>query len=92
MALAQGSNGLMFEVNSRWPDMQHLMQDGIAIQERRRQGILGIHMKSLDEHVDKQELEKLLGEVIHQTRASSDSPAPDHRVLAKVILSRQVSE
>ena len=72
--------------------MHHFMQDGIAVQERRRQGILGIHMRSLDEHIDKQELEKLLGEVLHHTRAFTDRPAPDHRVLAQVILSRQVNE
>lgn len=47
-------------------------------------------MRSLDEHVDQQELQKLLGEVIHHTRASTDHPAPDHQVLAKVAISRQV--
>lgn len=47
-------------------------------------------MRSLDEHLDQQELQKLLGEVIHHTRASMDHPAPDHQVLAKVAISRQV--
>ena len=62
-----------------------------CLQERQRQGIHGIHMRSLDEHLDQQELQKLLGEVIHHTRDSMDAPAPDHKTLAKVILSRQVS-
>ncbi len=48
-------------------------------------------MRSLDEHLDQQELQKLLGEVIHHTRDTIDAPAPDHQTLAKVILSRQVS-
>ncbi len=59
-------------------------------QERQRQGIQGVHMRSLDEHLDQQELQKLLGEVIHHTRDSVDAPAPDYKTLAKVILSRQV--
>lgn len=62
----------------------------MAVQDRQRQGIPGIHMRSLDEHLDQQELQKLLGEVIHHTRASMDHPAPDHQVLAKVTISRQV--
>ncbi|KAL0020782.1 hypothetical protein WJX79_001465 [Trebouxia sp. C0005] len=63
-------------------------QAQLTIQERQRQGIHGIHMRSLDEHLDQQELQKLLGEVIHHTRDSMDAPAPDHKTLAKVILSR----
>ena len=47
-------------------------------------------MRSLDEHLDQQELQKLLGEVIHHNRASTDHAAPDHQVLAKVAISRQV--
>ena len=62
-----------------------------CLQERQRQGIHGVHMRSLDEHLDQQELQKLLGEVIHHTRDSMDAPAPDYKTLAKVILSRQVS-
>lgn len=48
-------------------------------------------MKSLDEHLDQQQLQKLLGEVIHNTRISLDGLALDHQVLATVALSRQVS-
>ena len=62
-----------------------------CLQERQRQGIQGVHMRSLDEHLDQQELQKLLGEVIHHTRDSMDAPAPDYKTLANVILSRQVS-
>ncbi len=61
------------------------------LQERQRQGILGIHMDSLDEHLDQQELQKLLGKVIQGTSAClDDGPAPDHQMLAAVVLSRQV--
>ncbi len=60
-------------------------------QERQRQGILGIHMDSVDEHLDQQELQKLLGKVIQGTSACLDGPAPDHQVLAAVVLSRQVA-
>ncbi|DBA96111.1 TPA: hypothetical protein ACH3X1_001605 [Trebouxia sp. C0004] len=63
-------------------------QAQLTIQERQRQGIHGVHMRSLDQHLDQQDLQKLLGEVIHHTRASIDPPAPDHQVLAKVLLSR----
>ena len=47
-------------------------------------------MDSLDEHLDQQQLQKLLGEVIHNTRGSLDGAAPDHQMLASTFLSRQV--
>ena len=47
-------------------------------------------MTSLDQHLDQQQLQKLLREVIHHTRAFMDNTAPDHQALANVIL-RQVS-
>ena len=67
-----------------------LMTTDMAVQDRQRRGIPGIHMRSLNQHLDQQELQKLLGEVIHHTRASTDHPAPDHQLLAKVAISRQV--
>ena len=45
-------------------------------------------MKSLDERLDQQQLQKLLGEVIHHTQASLDGPAIHHQALATVALSR----
>ncbi len=69
----------------------YAMANVTCLQERQRQGIHGVHMRSLDEHLDQQELQKLLGEVIHHTRDSMDAPAPDYQTLAKVILSRQGS-
>ncbi len=69
----------------------YAMGNVTCIQERQRQGIPGVHMRSLDEHLDQQELQKLVGEVIHHTRASIHPPPPDHQLLAKVMLSRQVS-
>lgn len=47
-------------------------------------------MDSLDEHLDQQQLQKLLGEVIHNTRGSLDGAVPDHQMLASTFLSRQV--
>ena len=67
-----------------------LLTADMAVQERQRRGIPGVHMRSLDEHLDQQDLQKLLGEVIHHTRASTDHPAPNHQALAKVAISRQV--
>lgn len=61
------------------------------LQERQRQGILGIHVDSLDEHLDQQQLQKLLKKVIQGAGACLDGPAPDHQVLAEVVLSRQAS-
>ena len=48
-------------------------------------------MDSLDEHLDQQQLQKLLKKVIHGTGACLDGSAPDHQVLAEVVLSRQAS-
>ena len=48
-------------------------------------------MDSLDEHLDQQQLQKLLGKVIQGTSACLDGPAPDHQVLAAVVLSRQAA-
>lgn len=47
-------------------------------------------MKSLKEHLDKKDVQKLLGEVLHQAGRQGSSPAPDLEVLTKVILSRSV--
>lgn len=47
-------------------------------------------MKSLKEHLDKKDVQKLLGEVLHQAGRQGSSPAPDLEVLTKVILSRYV--
>ncbi|KAL0024407.1 hypothetical protein WJX79_011128 [Trebouxia sp. C0005] len=63
-------------------------KEQLTIQERQRQGILGIHMDSLDEHLDQQQLQQLLGKVIQGTSACLDGPTPDHQVLAAVVLSR----
>ncbi|KAL0024068.1 hypothetical protein WJX79_002467 [Trebouxia sp. C0005] len=63
-------------------------QEQLTIQERQRQGILGIHMDSLKEHLDKQEMQKLLGEIVHRKGHQLDSPAVDLQVLTKVVLSR----
>lgn len=60
----------------------------LCLQERQRQGILGIHMDSLKEHLDKQEMQKLLGEIVHRKGHQLDSPAVDLQVLTKVVLSR----
>ncbi len=48
-------------------------------------------MECVDEHLDKQEMHKLLGEVMHRAGPLSTplgSPAPDLQVLTKVVLSR----
>ena len=60
----------------------------VAVQERQREGIPGIYIKSLDERLDQQQLQKLLGEVIHHTQASLDGPPIHHQALATVALSR----
>ena len=61
---------------------------GVAVQERQRRGIQGIYVNSLDERLDQQQLQKLLGEVICNTETSVDGPAVNHQVLATVALSR----
>ncbi|DBA80580.1 TPA: hypothetical protein ACH3X1_007841 [Trebouxia sp. C0004] len=63
-------------------------KEQLTIQERQRQGIVGIHMESLDEHLDQQQLQKLLKKVTQGTSACLEGPAPDHQVLAAVVLSR----
>lgn len=76
------------KIEQAWAAM--LRQFATCVQEHQRQGILGIHMDSLDEHLDQQQLQKLLGEVIHKSRASLDGHVPDHQVLASVVLSRYI--
>ena len=61
---------------------------GVAVQERQRRGIQGMYVNSLDERLDQQQLQKLLGEVIRNTKTSLDGPAIDPQVLATVALSR----
>jgi len=63
----------------------------VHLQERQQQGIRGIHMDSLEEHLDQQQLQKLFKKVIQGTSACLDGPAPDHQVLAAVVLSRQAA-
>ena len=58
------------------------------MQERQRQGIVGAYMRRLDENLDQQQLQQLLGEVIHSTRATTAGPGLDYQILAKVIVSR----
>ena len=58
------------------------------MQERQRQGIRGIHMDSLSEHLDKAEIQRLLGEVLHRSRLSLDGSAPALQDLTAVIMSR----
>ena len=58
------------------------------MQERQRQGILGLHMDSLNEHLDKPDMQRLLGEVLHRTRPLLDGPAPALQALTEVIMSR----
>lgn len=60
----------------------------MPLQERQRQGIPGIHMDSLNEHVDKAGMQQLLGEVLHRSRPFLDSPAPELHDLTEVIISR----
>ena len=60
----------------------------LCLQERQRQGILGIHMDSLKEHLDKQEMQKLFGEIVHRKGYQLDGPALDLQVLTTVVLSR----
>lgn len=45
-------------------------------------------MDSLKEHLDKQEMQKLLGEIVHRKGHQLDGPAVDLQVLTKVVLSR----
>ncbi len=45
-------------------------------------------MDSLKEHLDKQEMQKLLGEIFHRKGHQLDGPAVDLQVLTKVVLSR----
>ena len=58
------------------------------LQERLRHGIHGIHIRSLDEHVDQQMMKQLLGEVLHRAGGLPDGPAPDPQILSTVVLSR----
>ena len=60
----------------------------MAVQERQRRGIQGIYVNSLDERLDQQQLQKLLGEVIRNTKTSLDGPAINPQGLATVALSR----
>ncbi len=59
-----------------WLVLGYAIGNMTCSQERQRQGIQGVHMRSLHEHLDQQELHKLLGEVIHHIRDSMDAPAP----------------
>ena len=61
---------------------------GCVMQERQRQGIVGVHVDSLDEHLDRPEVQRLLGEVLHRSRPFLDSPPPELQVLTTVIMSR----
>ncbi len=45
-------------------------------------------MDSLKEHLDKQEMQKLLGEIVHRKGHQIDGPAVDLQVLTRVVLSR----
>ena len=67
-----------------------MKDDCCWVQERQRQGIRGIHMESLKEKLDQQELQKLLGLVLHHTGLHPERPAPDLQALTNVILSRCV--
>ncbi len=49
---------------------------------------MGIHMDSLKEHLDKQDMQKLLGEIVHRRGHQLDGSAVDLQVLTKVVLSR----
>ena len=58
------------------------------MQERQRQGIVGIHMESLHEHMDRPDLQRLLGQVLHRTRPFLDGPPPALPNLTEVVMSR----
>lgn len=58
------------------------------VQERLRQGIEGIHISCLKEHLDQPMLEQLLREVLQRAGPKADGPAPDPKLLSSVILSR----
>ena len=45
-------------------------------------------MDSLKEHLDKQEMQKLFGEIVHRKGHRIDGPAVDLQVLTTVVLSR----
>jgi len=49
---------------------------------------VGIHMDSLKEHLDKQDMQKLFGEIVHRKGHQLAGPAVDLQVLTKVVLSR----
>ncbi len=49
-------------------------------------------MEAVKQHLDKQDLQKVLGEMLHRTRAYLDGPAPDLQILTQVILSRYPAE
>ena len=49
---------------------------------------MGVHMDSLNEHMDRPDMQRLLGEVLHRTRPFLDSPAPALHNLTEVIMSR----
>lgn len=62
-----------------------------VMQERQRQGILGIHFRSLDEHMDQQQLQQLLGEVVQRAAVPQrfwESTPLDPHGLSEVLLSR----
>ena len=58
------------------------------MQERQRQGIVGIHMDSLHEHMDRPDLQWLLGQVLHHTRPFLHSAPPALPSLTEVVISR----
>ena len=60
----------------------------MTVQERQRQGIAGIHMDCLDEHMDRPQLQRLLGEVLHRSRPFLNGPAPPLPALTEVMMSR----
>ena len=59
-----------------------------VLQERLRRGIEGVHIRTLNEHLDENMMKQVLGEVLHRAGPPRRSPAPDLQILSKVVVSR----